>query len=165
MKKMLSILLAAVMLVSAVPTAFAADMQDYSQGTQVVFEAANNESYTITVPAKLNPGQSGTVTLDGAWPSNKTISVTADSTVTLTNSILASDQKVLDIAFLGISEAGSDIAAQTFTEAVSVAGISDALFGTWSGKFNYFVETSDAVATAGCDTIVWSKNTIYRICK
>lgn len=143
MKKMLSILLAAVMLVSAVPTAFAADTRDYSQGTQVVFEAANNESYTITVPASLQPGQSGTVTLSGSWPSNKTISVTAESTVTLTNSILETDQKVLDITFLGIEKAGNDTTAQTFTETVSVEGIENALFGTWSGKFNYNVDASD----------------------
>lgn len=143
MKKMLSILLAAVMLVSAVPTAFAADTQDHSLGTQVVFTAANNESYTITVPAKLNPGQSGTVTLDGMWPSDKTIFVTAESTVTLTNSILATDQKVLDVTFLGISKAGNDTAAQTFTETVSVESIENALFGTWSGKFNYNVESAD----------------------
>lgn len=143
MKKFLSFMLASVMLVSAVPAAFAADTQDYSQGTQVVFEAANNESYTITVPAKLNPGQAGTVTLDGMWPSNKTISVTADPTVTLTNNILASDQKVLDVVFLGIAEAGNDTTAQTFTESVSVEGIENALFGTWSGKFNYNVDVSD----------------------
>lgn len=146
MKKFLSFMLAAVMLVSAVPTAFAADIQDYSQGTQVVFEAANDESYTITVPAKLNPGQSGIVTLAGRWPSNKIVSVTAEPTVTLTNSILASDQKVLDITFLGISEAGNDTATQTFTESVSVEGIESALFGTWSGRFNYNVETKNAQA-------------------
>lgn len=144
MKKILSLSLAIMMLVSAVPTAFAADTQDYSQGTQVVYTAENNESYFITVPARLNPGQSGTVTLDGMWPSDKTISVTAESTVTLTNSILVSDQKVLDVTFLGISKAGNDTTAQTFTETVSVADIENALFGTWSGKFNYNVDASDA---------------------
>lgn len=116
---------------------------NYTAGTQVVFEAMSNESYTITVPAKLNPGQSGTVTLAGSWPSNKTISVTAEPTVTLTNSILAYDQKVLDVTFLGISEAGNNTSKQTFTETVSIEGIENALFGTWSGKFNYNVETKN----------------------
>lgn len=140
MKKMLSILLAAVMLVSAVPTAFAAD---YTQGTQVEYIATGTESYTITVPAKLNPGQEGTVTLAGTWADNRVVTVTAEENVTLTNSILASDQKVLKVTFDGISEKGNNIQAQTFTEAVSVAGISDALFGTWSGKFNYNVDAKD----------------------
>ena len=152
MKKAISFVLAALMLVSAVPTALATN--DYSQGTQVVYEATGSESYTITVPAALNPGQSGTVTLDGMWPSYKTISVTAEPTVTLTNSILASDQKVLDITFLGINEAGSDTAKQTFTETVSVESIENALFGTWSGKFNYNVDThSDIIELASADDI------------
>lgn len=85
MKRILSLILTIMILISALPTAFASDIQDYSLGTQVAHTAANNESYTITVPAKLNPGQSGTVTLDGMWPSNKTISVTAELTVTLTS--------------------------------------------------------------------------------
>lgn len=141
MKKVFSLLLAVLMLVSALPVAYAADTNDHSQGTQVVFEAANSESYTITVPASLKPGQGGTVTLAGEWPDNKTISVTADKTVTLTNSIKAADTKTLNVTFLGISEAGSNTSKQTFTEPVSVEGISNALFGTWSGKFNYNVDS------------------------
>lgn len=141
MKRILSLLLAVAMSVSAVPTAFAADTQDHSLGTQVVFTAANNENYTITVPASLNPGQSGTVTLDGYWPDSKTVTVTAEKTVTLKNSIKAADTKTLNVTFLGISEAGSNTSKQTFTEPVSVEGISNALFGTWSGKFNYNVDS------------------------
>ena len=141
MKKVFSLLLAVLMLVSALPVAYAADTNDHSQGTQVVFEAANSESYTITVPASLKPGQGGTVTLAGEWPDNKTISVTADKTVTLTNSIKAADTKTLNVTFLGISEAGSNTSKQTFTEPVSVEGISNALFGTWSGHFYYTVGT------------------------
>lgn len=182
MKRILSLILAFMIIASAIPVAFAAiwtgcqncenpltlcpdcnldtycpdcdicescgyetpdnNTNDHTAGTLVVFEATNNESYTITVPAKLNPGQSGIVTLAGRWPSNKTISVTAEPTVTLTNSILASDQKVLDITFIGISKAGNDTTAQTFTESVSVEGIENALFGTWNGKFNYNVSVS-----------------------
>ena len=141
MKRIVSLLLAVAMSVSAVPTAFAADTQDYSLGTQVVFTAANNENYTITVPASLNPGQSGTVTLEGYWPDSKTVTVTAEKTVTLKNSIKAADTKTLNVTFLGISEAGSNTSKQTFTEPVSVEGISNALFGTWSGKFNYNVDS------------------------
>ena len=141
MKRIVSLLLAGVMMVSAVPVTYAADTQDHSLGTQVVFTAANNENYTITVPASLNPGQSGTVTLDGYWPDSKTVTVTAEKTVTLKNSIKAADTKTLNVTFLGISEAGSNTSKQTFTEPVSVEGISNALFGTWSGKFNYNVDS------------------------
>ena len=145
MKKIVSLLLAAVMLVSVVPTAFAADTQDHSLGTQVVFTAENNENYTITVPASLNPGQSGTVTLEGYWPDSKTVTVTAEKTVTLKNSIKAADTKTLNVSFLGISEAGSNTSKQTFTEPVSVEGISNALFGKWNGKFNYNVESTEQI--------------------
>ena len=147
MKKVISLLLAGVMTVSAVPVTYAADTNDHSLGTQVTYTAANNESYFITVPAALNPGQSGTVTLSGSWPDNKTVTVTADTFVKLTNSIKASDTKTLTVTFPGISEAGSNVAAQTFTETVSVEGISNALFGSWSGKFNYNVDASDALTS------------------
>lgn len=147
MKKIISFVLAALMLVSAVPAALATN--DYTQGTQVVYTATGSESYTITVPALLTPGSNGTVTLQGTWAENRTINVTAESTVTLTNSIKAEDKKVLDVTFDGISEAGSNTGSQTFTESVSVADIENALFGTWSGKFNYNVDIVSSRAKFG----------------
>lgn len=155
MKKAISFVLAALMLVSAVPTALATN--DYTQGTQVVYTATGSESYTITVPAQLAPGGNGTVTLQGTWADNRIITVTAEPTVTLTNSIKAEDQKVLNVHFDGISEAGSNTGSQTFTEAVSVEGIENALFGTWNGKFNYNVEASEQ-SVGGCDTLYWDGN-------
>ena len=143
MKRILSLALSAVMIATSVPFAYA--NEDWKQGTKVEYVAQNNENWTITVPAKLNPGQNGTVTLEGMWPDNKTVSVTADPTVTLTNSILASDQKVLNVAFDGISEAGNNTKAQEFSKPVSVADVENALFGTWTGKFNYNVETAENV--------------------
>ena len=147
MKKFISLLLAALLLVSAVPIALATN--DYTQGTQVIYTANGSESYTITVPALLAPGSNGTVTLNGTWAENRTITVTAEPTVTLTNSIKADDQKVLDVTFAGISEAGSNTGSQTFTESVSVADITNALFGTWNGKFNYNVEIVGSRAKFG----------------
>ena len=138
MKKVISFVLAALMLVSAVPTALATN--DYTAGTRVEYTANGNESYTITVPALLAPGGSGTVTLSGTWADNRIITVTADPTVTLKNSIKETDTKTLNVNFDGISEAGSNTGSQTFTESVSVDNITNALFGTWSGKFNYNVE-------------------------
>ena len=144
MKKAISFVLAALMVVSAVPTTFATN--DYTAGTKVEYTATGSESYTITVPAQLAPGGSGTVTLSGTWADNRIVTVTAEPSVTLTNSINSADQKVLDVGFAGISEAGSNTGSQTFTEDVSVADIENALFGSWSGKFFYNVEVNNAVA-------------------
>lgn len=152
MKKILSLLLVGIMVVSMVPTAFATT--DYSNGTQVSYNAeADNdgdgqpdhaEAYTVTVPALLAPGASGNVVAQGTWASNRKLTVTADDDVTLTNSINAADQKVLDVTFPGIELAGSNTAAVTDTKVVGVADIEAALFGTWSGVFEYQVEMVDA---------------------
>ena len=142
MKRVLSFLLAVMLVISALPVSYAVDTHDYSQGTTVKYTAANNEEYTITVPAKLIPGNSGTVTLEGAWASDTTITVTAQETVTLTNNISGADVKILDINFEGISEAGSNVEKQKFTKPVSVEPISNAIFGVWSGHFYYNVNAS-----------------------
>ena len=146
MKKAISFILAALMLVSAVPISLATN--DYSAGTKVEYVASGSESYTITVPALLAPGGSGTVTLSGTWADNRIVTVTADPTVTLKNSIKETDTKTLNVNFNGISEAGSNTGSQTFTEGISVDSIANALFGTWSGKFNYNVDIeSESIAT------------------
>ena len=146
MKKILSITLAAVMLLSMIPTAFAAE-NNWQGGTKVEYTAATNEQYTVTVPATLAPGGSGDVVASGTWGSNRKLTVTADDDVTLTNSINAADQKVLDVTFPGIELAGSNTAAVSETKQVSVAAMpADALFGTWSGTFYYDVEMVDVAA-------------------
>ena len=156
MKKILSLLLVGIMVVSMVPTAFATT--NYTNGTDVEYDAANDDTigdingdgqpdnteyYTVTVPALMAPGASGNVVAQGTWASNRKLTVTADEDITLTNSINAADQKVLDVTFPGIELAGSNTAAVTDTKAVSVAGIDNALFGTWSGTFYYDVEMVD----------------------
>lgn len=68
MKKFLSSALAMLLTLSCVaPSAFAAD-----HSTKVEYEAANEESFLLTVPDTLRAGASGDVTLTGKWPSNKT---------------------------------------------------------------------------------------------
>ena len=158
MRRILSLALSAAMIISSVPFAYAAN--DYRQGTQVIYTADNvaNENWTITVPAKLQPGASGTVTLEGYWPSNKTITVDADDTVTLTNSILSSDTKTLNITFLGITKSGNNTERSIASETVSVQAIENALFGTWNGSFYYNVETSENIVD-GCNTLVWDGDT------
>ena len=153
MKKILSLLLVGIMVVSMVPTAFATT--DYSNGTQVSYNAeADNdgdgqpdhaEAYTVTVPAQLAPGASGNVVAQGTWASNRKLTVTADDDVTLTNSINAADQKVLTVTFPGIALKGSNTAAVTDTKSVSVADISAALFGEWTGHFEYNVVMADVI--------------------
>ena len=154
MKKIISLLLVGIMALSMIPTALATT--DYTNGTQVSYNAeADNdgdgnpdhtEAWTVTVPALLAPGGNGDVVASGTWGSNRKLVVTADANVTLTNSINAADQKVLDVTFPGIELAGSNTAAVTDTKAVSVAAMpADALFGTWSGTFYYDVEMVDVV--------------------
>lgn len=117
---------------------------DYSSGTLVEYVAKGSESYSVTVPAKLSPGGSGTVTLNGTWGSNREVKVTADKTVELVNSLNSLDKRTLNITFDGISEAGNDFSSQSFEENISVSAMpSDVLFGTWTGKFNYSVEISN----------------------
>ena len=142
MKKVLSLTLAAVMLLSLVPTAFAAE-NNWQGGTKVEYTATANEQYTVTVPATLAPGAAGDVVASGTWGSNRKLTVTADKDVTLTNSINAADQKVLDVTFAGIELTGSNTESVSDTKQVAVANITNAIFGTWSGTFNYNVAMSD----------------------
>lgn len=156
MKKILSLTLAVLMVVSMVPTAFAADV-DYQNGTEVEFTGSrttvnadgtetHNAEYTITVPALLAPGGSGTVTLQGMWPSDATVKVTAEDKVEMVNNINSADKKELAVTFASIEKAGSNTAVVTASAPVSVANIENALFGKWAGKFNYNV---DYVAGSG----------------
>ncbi len=162
MKKILSLTLAVLMVVSAIPTAFAADV-DYKNGTEVEYtgtrstveddgSVTHNAEYTITVPALLAPGGSGTVTLEGYWPSDATVKVTAEEKVEVVNDINSADKKELAVTFASIEKAGSNTAIVTASAPVSVADISAALFGTWSGKFNYNVEYDGEAGGSGTVT-------------
>lgn len=163
MKKILSLLLVGVMMFSMIPAAYATT--DVSNGTNVTYNAAdddtigdengdgvadNQEYYTVTVPALLAPGGSGNVTAKGTWASNRQLNVTLkEDTVTLTNTISGGDEKVLDLTFENIALVGSNTAAVSETKPVSVADISAALFGEWTGHFEYNVEMVDVVAATG----------------
>lgn len=162
MKKILSLTLAALMVVSMVPTAFAADV-DYKNGTEVEYtgtrstveddgSVTHNAEYTITVPALLAPGGSGTVTLEGYWPSDATVKVTAEEKVEVVNNINSADKKELAVTFASIEKAGSNTAVVTASAPVSVANIENALFGKWAGKFNYNVEYNGEAGGTGTVT-------------
>ena len=124
--------------VSAFAAPFAPEVQP-SNSTTVTYTGTGIESYTVTVPASLAPGGSGAVKVEGTWASNRRLSVTAPSTVTLTNSINSADTKTLDVTFEGIEKFGNNNVAVSDTKTIFVADISNALFGTWSGTISYSV--------------------------
>lgn len=137
MKKFMSLVLAMVMVCSLCVTAFAAD------STTVTYVGTGTESYTVTVPASLAPGGSGEVKVEGTWASNRKLSVSAPSSVTLTNSI-DGGTKTLAVTFAGIAKTGDNTVAVSDTKTISVADISNALFGTWSGTISYTVSMGAA---------------------
>ena len=166
MKKILSLLLVGIMVVSMVPATLATT--NYTNGTDVEYNAAdddtigdingdgqpdNTEYYTVTVPALMAPGASGNVVAQGTWASNRKLTVTADENVVLENSINSADTKTLTVTFPGIELAGSNTTAVTDTQVVEVANISDALFGVWSGTFEYNVEMVTETITFTIDGI------------
>lgn len=138
MKKTISLFLTFLLMFSICPMSFAAGHE-----TLVSYDTQGVSEYLLTVPATLAPGSSSTVKLDGSWPSNETINVTADSTVSLTNSI-DSSTKVLDISFNGISQAGDNTKSISVSETISIDTIENALFGVWSGEFYYNVSVKDS---------------------
>jgi hypothetical protein len=141
MKKPISLLLAGVMALGTVGTAFATT--DAGNGTVVSYTGTGSEAYTITVPATLTPSSNGDVEANGTWASNRKLVVTAPETVTLTNDISGADEKVLDVTFAGIAEVGNNNEAITVVENIAVGEIKNALFGKWSGKIIYTVSMED----------------------
>ena len=115
-----------------------------SNETVVTYTGVGTESYTVTVPASLTPGESGDVSVSGIWATNRKLTVTAPSTVTLTNSINSSDTKTLAVTFDGIAKTGDNTVGVSETKTITVADITDALFGTWSGVISYTVSMGNA---------------------
>ena len=143
MKKILSLGLAVTMAMATLPMAYAAD---YTQGTQVEYiaDADANREYTITVPASLTPGgAAGEVIAQGTMASNRKLVVTAPETVTLKNSINVENTKTLNVNVDDITMLGDNTKAVSAKANISVAEITDALFGTWSGIIVYTVTPGD----------------------
>ena len=141
MKKILSLTLAVMLLVSAIPTAFAAD-QDYTLGTAVTVEGAGGE-YTVTVPATLNAGNVGTVTAKGYWASGETLKVTAPATIEVTNTV-TNQKATVNVDFDGIESLGDDLEELTKTASISVDK-GNTKFGTWTGTIVYNVELDNGI--------------------
>ena len=141
MKKFMSLFLALVMVCSLSVSAFAA-----SNETVITYTGEGSEAYTITVPTTLQPGQSGEVKAEGTWATNRTLKVTTADTVTVANSI-DGGEKVLDVTFAGIDQAGDNTTSISVSKTISVGSISNALFGTWTGVITYNVSMEDNGAT------------------
>lgn len=137
MKKILSLTLAVLMVVSMIPTAFAAETQDYSLGTAVNLVGDGGE-YTVTVPATLELGQTGAVTAKGYWKSYETLTVSAPEQIEVTNAKTSETTK-LDVNFAGIQSAGNDLGEMNVPVDISIDD-SSIIFGEWIGIIEYNVE-------------------------
>ena len=149
MKRFFPLMLAGVMAITSLPVAFATNIYNSNSpetdvGTQVVYKGNGTENYTITVPAQLNPGTGGNVTLTGTWASDRVVKVTAEKTVLMTSSLLSSDQQSLNVYFSDIVQEGNNVESITRTERVAVEAMpSNIMFGKWSGTFYYNVSVDD----------------------
>lgn len=146
MKKILSLVLAALLLFSMIPTAMAADTNPASEGTTISVTGTKGATYEVTVPATLSPGQTGTVTASGTWAANQTLTVTCPTSVNLVN---GSDTIPVSVEFGGIAEAGNDNGdAENATANITVGNVDmSAYFGTWTGHLSYTVELVTEEAT------------------
>jgi len=146
MKKILSLTLAALMVVSALPVAYAAEGENTydnnyegQMGTAITLNGSGTEEWTVTVPAKMVPGDTGTVKAEGTWAAHKHLAVLAPGTVTLTYGAQS-----MDVAITGgsLSLLGSSTAEVSKEVEISVAD-AERLFGTWTGVLTYNVALGD----------------------
>jgi len=143
MKKILSLALAAAMMVSAIPAAYAAEGENTydnnyegQMGTTITLNGSGTEEWTVTVPAKMVPGDTGTVKAEGTWAADKFLAVQRPSSVTL-----AYGAQTLDVSISGgtINLIGNSVEAVSKEVEISVEDASR-LFGTWEGILVYQVD-------------------------
>lgn len=138
MKKILSLTLAAIMVASAIPTAFAAETPEVGNTTVTLVgtEESKGSYYEVEVPAAMAPGDNADVTVEGNWKSSETLKVTAPEKVTLYNGSQSID---VAITFAGINQAGNDLEDCSATANLKLADAT-VKFGTWTGVIEYNVE-------------------------
>lgn len=136
MKKYVSLAMAAIMAASAVPAAFATNV-DYTIGTAVTVIGKGGE-YFVTVPAALQPGQEGTVEVRGKLPSHEKLIVTAASTVEVVNKE-TQEKTSVGVYFDGLERAGSDLGDIAAEASIRIDG-GNISWGEWSGNIEYNVE-------------------------
>jgi len=155
MKKILSLALAAAMVMSALPVAYAAENEtDHSNGTEITYIGSQEEAaggagdvWTVTVPAKMVPGDTGTVKAEGMWAAHKALNVIAPKSVTLTYGAQTMDvaitcnngSNVPSTAHNGFYLIGNSVDSVSKEATISVEDATR-LFGTWNGTIVYTVE-------------------------
>lgn len=97
--------------------------------------------YTITVPATLEAGQSGTVTANGAWHSGQVLKVSVPESIAVSYNGQSID---VGVTFDDINQRGNDISVMNITKDISLEDVS-ATFGTWTGVIEYNVEVAELI--------------------
>ena len=151
MRKFVSLVLALVMVCSLSVCAFAT--QDYSLGTAVSV-VGENSGYTVTVPATMQAGQTGTVTASGAWHSKQVLKVSTPEVVEVSYNGQSID---VGITFDTIEQRGSDISAFNIVRDITLEDVSTT-FGTWTGIIEYTVEMEELVSFS---VVVDGEATVY----
>lgn len=151
MRKFVSLVLALVMVCSLSVCAFAT--QDYSLGTAVSV-VGENSGYTVTVPATMQAGQTGTVTASGAWHSKQVLKVSTPEVVEVSYNGQSID---VGITFDTIEQRGSDISAFNIVRDITLEDVSTT-FGTWTGIIEYTVEMTELISFS---VVVDGETTVY----
>ena len=166
MKKILSLAMAALMMFSVLPVAYASDVAA-ELGSQVTVEGTQTSQYEVKVPARLEAGgPAGNVVATGTWKSSETLIVTAPDEVEVTNEETGKTTMV-PVVFEGIHAAGDDLAAMSISTPVSIEK-GDILFGTWTGIVTYNIDlvnpsinlisfTIDGTVYQAEDGMTWSE--------
>ncbi len=155
MKKLVSMVLAVLMILSLSTVIFAAETKlstsvtatgsqnptenltngfvdqdgDTTDKDDTKYVGSDGSDYYITVPATLSTkGQAGTITIAGVWPTGSTLEFTTSDTVILTNQSVSETPKVLDVT---IKEGDTALTANENKYTISLAGDSKA-----TTKFN-----------------------------
>lgn len=159
MKKTLCLVLALVMAMSLNSVAFAENAVELDKGlsagsTEVKYEAGA-ETWTLSVPDTMAPGDTKDVTFTGTYSNKYLATVTfASDTVTLTAEGINGEKK-LGVSFdAGLAVAGHSDGQVSGTQEVTVQTWEEAneakpLVGTWTGTINYVVTFTKLPDTQG----------------
>ena len=145
MKRKLSILLVAIMvLMVSVPVCAAEPMTGEGTTTSVV-TATKSDSWTVSVPdITLDSATgigTGDVTVAADLGAGKTLSVTPDAIVTLTQA--GKDDVVADVTMVTSSWSASEITLTPTTSAVTVTAQTELKAGTYTGALVYVVDLTE----------------------
>ncbi len=147
MKKLISVILAVVMLLCLSATALAVEgTGDGAASSNVEIEGNGSEEWELTVPATIVPDATeDNVFFKGTWPSNIVYRVSVPETVDVEHSFDEEDNKTLTVNFENINLAGSNTVEVSAASTISVEAIGVVLFGEWEGTIEYTVTRIEKV--------------------